>query len=115
MKYLFLVYGDEARPKLIVENERDAYNQACRAYDEALRASGYLTATARLQNSDAATVRVQNEMLVLNEGLVAETKEQLFALYFITAWDLNEAVRLASRMPQARRGFIQIRATLLEP
>ncbi len=45
----------------------------------------------------------------VTDGPFAETKEQLGGFYLIEARDLNEAIRLASRMPPARLGCIEVR------
>ena len=43
------------------------------------------------------------------DGPFAETREQLGGFYLIEARDLNEAIRLASKMPPARLGSIEVR------
>ena len=109
MQYLFLAYRDVSQWEILSARERYAFDKACLAIYEALRDSGYLLGTVRLQNySTATTVRVQNGKLSLTDSPFTETKEQLVGLFFINARDLNEAVRLASKMPQARHGPIQV-------
>ncbi|MCL5995142.1 MAG: YciI family protein [Chloroflexi bacterium] len=110
MRYLFLAYGDEQHLNALSAGERDAFECACLANDEALRKSGHLIAVEELQSSSTATtVRVQNGKVSLSGGPYAETKEQLIRLFFIKARDLNEAIRVASKMPQARGGPIEVR------
>ena len=110
MRYLFLAYEDEHYLNALSTVERDAFESACRANDEALRRSGYLIAVEDLQSSaTAATVRVQNGEVSLSSGPYAGTKERLMQLFFIRAGDLNEAIRVASNMPQARGGPIEVR------
>jgi hypothetical protein len=41
----------------------------------------------------------------------AETKEQLGGFFLIDARDLNEAIQIASRLPGARLGCIEVRPT----
>ena len=55
------------------------------------------------------TVRVRNGKASVIDGPLAKTKEQLTGLFFIDARDLNEAIQVASQMPQARRGPIEVR------
>ena len=57
----------------------------------------------------AMTVRVRNGQVSITDGPFAETKEQLGGFYLIEARDLNEAIRLAARMPPARLGSIEVR------
>jgi hypothetical protein len=113
MRYLFLAYGDEKQLDAMSTSERDALANACLANDEALRKSGHLLAVQGLQSSrTAATVRVQNGKVSITDGPFAETKEQLVGIFTINARDLNEAIRVASKMPQARGGPIEVRPIL---
>jgi hypothetical protein len=43
------------------------------------------------------------------DGPFAETKEQLGGFYLIEARDLNDAVRVAARIPSARLGSVEVR------
>jgi hypothetical protein len=109
MKYVLLAYNDEALLGSMPPGELDALSAACAANDEALRASGHLLAVAGLQSGDIATiVRVQNGRLALAEGPYVHTNEQLAGIFTIEARDLNEAIQVASRMPQARGGPIEV-------
>ena len=116
MKYLFLIYRDEKWLEAMSTSERDVFETACLTNDEMLRKSGHLIAFEDLQSSrSATTVRVQNGKLSLADGPYAETKEQLIGLFFISARDLNEAIRVASKMPQARGGPIEVRPLQRRP
>jgi hypothetical protein len=110
MKYVLLAYGDEQQLEAMPNSEREALGDACMANDEALRRSGHLLAVEGLQSSrTAAIVRVENGSVSVNVGPYAETKEQLVGIFTIDARDLNEAIQLASNMPQARSGPIEVR------
>src|SRR5436853_1907948 len=113
MRYLFLAYGDETRLDAMSAGERDALGDECMANDELLRKSGHLLAVQGLERScTAATVRIQNGKVCVASGSVAQTKEQLIGIFTINARDLNEAIRVASQMPQARGGPIEVRPLL---
>ena len=43
------------------------------------------------------------------DGPFAETKEQLGGYYLIEAHDLNDAIQVASRIPGARHGSVEVR------
>ena len=43
------------------------------------------------------------------DGPFAETKEQFGGYYVIEAGDLNEAIQVASRIPGARLGCVEVR------
>ena len=110
MKYLFLAYGDEKRLEAMSTSERDAFENACRASDEMLQQSGHLLAVEGLQGGrNAITVRIWNGKVSVTDGPFVETNEQLLKLFFVNARDLNEAIQVASKMPQVRGGPIEVR------
>jgi hypothetical protein len=103
MKYLCLVYMDERRLEEIDDNE-------CMACGDALRQSGKMIAGQALQSvQTATTVRVRNGRVSVTDGPFAETKEQLAGFYMIEAKDLNEAIQVATKIPPARVGSIEVR------
>ena len=57
----------------------------------------------------ATTVRVRNGRTSTTDGPFAETKEQLGGYYLIEARDLNDAIQVASKIPAARTGCIEVR------
>ena len=103
MKYLCLVYGAESDIRTMDDHE-------CLAFDQGLRASGRCIASEALQPVETATtLRVRNSKLAVSDGPFAETKEQLAGFYLIDARNLNEAIELASKIPPARVGSIEVR------
>jgi hypothetical protein len=103
MKYLCLVYLDEKRLEEVPDAE-------CVALDAGLRADGRCLASEALQSvNTATTVRVRNGQVAVTDGPFAETKEQLAGFYMVEARDLNEAIQIASRIPPARIGSIEVR------
>ena len=103
MKYLCLVYIEEARLSEIADRE-------CMAYGDDLRQSGRLLAAEALESVETATtVRVRHGKLSVTDGPFAETKEQLAGFYLVEARDLNEAIQIAGRIPPARTGCIEVR------
>ena len=105
MKYLCLVYLDEKKLAEVPDSE-------CMAFGEGLEKSGHRIAAEALQSvHTATTVRVRNGKMSMTDGPFAETKEQLAGFYLIDAKDLNEAVQLASKIPPARVGSIEVRPT----
>jgi hypothetical protein len=116
MNYLFLAYRDEKQWQTLPAGERDALEAACLANEQELRQSGHLLAVGALQDSGAAlTVRLINGQVALGEDSLAGTARPLIRLFFIEARDLNEAIRVASQMPQARQGPIEVRPVSTEP
>lgn len=103
MKYLCLVYSDEEQLKAVTDAE-------CMAFGDELRESGRRIAAEALEPvHSAATVRVREGSVTVTDGPFAETKEQLAGFYLIDAADLDEAIRIASNIPPARVGSIEVR------
>ena len=103
MKYLCLVYGEE-------ERMREVDDRHCLAFDQSVRESGHCVASEALEPvATATTVRVRNGKVSVTDGPFAETKECLAGFYMIEARDLNEAISLASRIPPAQVGSIEVR------
>lgn len=103
MKYLCLVYGEEDRIAAMDDHH-------CLAVDAELRAGGHCIASEALQPvATATTVRIRNGRMSVSDGPFAETKETLAGFYLIEARDLNEAIRLAAKIPPAAVGCIEVR------
>ena len=103
MKYLCLVYLDEKRLNELPDEE-------CVEFDTAIRNSGHCIASEALESvQTATTVRMRNGRLSVTDGPFAETKEQLAGFYMVEAKNLDEAIRLASEIPPARVGCIEVR------
>jgi hypothetical protein len=110
MKYLCLIYYDENKLDSLPEAERDALYAEAYAYYDELVSRGYALAGDALQSVEAATtLRSRREKLSITDGPYVETKEQLGGFILIEARDLNEAIRLASRIPPARLGGVEVR------
>ena len=79
-------------------------------FDTAIRNSGHCIASEALESvQTATTVRMRNGKASITDGPFAETKEQLAGFYMIEARDLNEAIQIASKIPPARVGSIEVR------
>jgi len=103
MKYLLLVYGEEAKM-------REVDDLSCLAFDKSVRESGHSVASEALQPvATATTVRVRNGKMAVTDGPFAETKECLAGFYMVEARDLNEAIQIASRIPPAQIGSVEVR------
>ena len=103
MNYLCLVYLDEKRLEELPDEE-------CVAFDTTIRKSGHCVASEALESVETATtVRVRNGKSSVTDGPFAETKEQLAGFYMIAARDLDEAIQIASKIPPARVGSVEIR------
>ena len=103
MKYICLVYGEEEKIGAMSDDE-------CMEYDAAIRKSGQCIASEALQRvSTAKTVRVRNGKMSVIDGPFAETKEALAGFYLVDAPDMNAAIDIASKIPPAQVGCIEVR------
>lgn len=103
MKYLCLVYLSEEKWSAV--DDRECFNCG-----NGLRSSGVLLAAEPLHPVDTATtVRVRHGKVTVTDGPFAETKEQLAGFYLVDAKDLDEAIQIASTIPPAREGSIEVR------
>jgi hypothetical protein len=110
MKYLLLIYENEAGWEKVTEAEQGQIFQEYMDYTSAIRKSGHHVAGEALQpTSSATTVRVKNGKTLTTDGPFAETREQLGGFYMVEAKDLDEAIGLAARIPAARTGSIEVR------
>lgn len=110
MKYLCLIYDEEAKLAGMSKDQSEAFMGEYFAFTEAIKKSGHFLGGEALQPVATATsVRVRNGKVSTTDGPFAETKEQLGGYYFINAKDLNDAIQVASRIPSARVGTIEVR------
>ena len=110
MRYLCLIYDEETKLAVRPKSEADAFTAEYFAFTEGIRKSGhYLGGEALQPVQTATTVRVRNGKLSTTDGPFAETKEQLGGFYLINARDLNDAIQVASKIPSARLGSVEVR------
>ncbi len=109
MKYLCLICAEtlmEQMPEAEAERHYEEYSE----FTEGIRKGGHFIGGNRLEPPDAAiTIRVRQGKVSITDGPFAETKEQLGGYYLIEAQDLNEAIQVASRIPGARIGCVEVR------
>ena len=112
MQYHCLVYFD---PQKVFNDspEANALLEEIGPHAAALKASGHLIMSQPLNlPREAITVRVRDGKTSATDGPFMETKEMLGGLVLIEARDLNEAVRIASEMPHAKLGSIEVRPVI---
>jgi len=85
-------------------------NRASLEYDKELRKNGHFVAAAALQlPKTAKTVRSRGGRIAMTDGPFAETKEVLGGFIFIEARNMEEALRIAGKIPMAKFGSIEVR------
>jgi len=111
MKYILLIYGNEAAMQAASKEETDRMHAAYMAYTEAMKNAGVIAGGERLRpSSSGTTVRVTDGKTNVLNGPYAETKEQLGGFYMIDVPDLDAALSWAARCPTAANGTIEVRA-----
>ena len=106
MKYMALIYGNEEAWDALSEEEQQRVTERYMA----LAREPVTVGGDELQDPDTATtIRVRDGETLTTDGPFAETKEQLGGFYLVDCKDLDEAIEVAARIPDVRRGSIEIR------
>jgi hypothetical protein len=109
MRFLCLICAEKVMEWMEPDEAARHYDEY-RVFTDELRARGQLVDTNRLLPPDAAvTVRVRHGEVATTDGPFAETKEHFGGYYVIEARDMNEAIRLAARIPGAKQGCVEVR------
>jgi hypothetical protein len=115
MEYLCLIYQDDNKLAALSDADLDAIVGGCIAWTEDIEQSGHHVLCAGLQSvRTAVTVRNRNGKVSATDGPFAETKEHLGGFTIIRARDLNEAIAIASKLPAAITGSVEVRP-LMKP
>jgi hypothetical protein len=110
MKYLFLLYADEATFNRLSPKDREEGVASYATYTQALTKAGVLVASNRLRPvSTATTVRARGNDFQVMDGPFAESKEELGGFYLVDVPDLDAALKWAKQCPGARHGVIEVR------
>jgi hypothetical protein len=105
-----LICNDENATLAISEAEQQAVLAGYGTFQAEMGARGLLEGGARLRpTSDATTVRVVDDEVLTGDGPFAETKEQIGGYYIADCKDLDEAIEVASKIPHAKYGTIEVR------
>ncbi|MDN3638829.1 YciI family protein [Simiduia curdlanivorans] len=107
MHYMLLIYSDEND---WTETEREACMLASMAICDELTEQGKLIAASPLHSvSTATSLRIRAGKRLITDGPFAETSEQLGGYYIVDVDNLDQAVAIASRLPPAKKGTVEIR------
>ncbi len=110
MKYMLLVHHDEEAFSKIPETKRQEMLEESVQLTHQLHANGqYLHASPLHPAATGVIVRVREGKQFVTDGPFAETREQLAGYFLIEAKDLNEAIRIATRVPGGRIGTVEVR------
>jgi hypothetical protein len=116
MQYVLLIYWNESEAQKRTSEEKSKIFGEYMQFSGDIRKSGQFKGGEPLQPvSTATTVRVRDGKVLKTDGPFAETREQLGGFYLVEAKDLDEAVSVAARIPDARNGSIEVRPVILMP
>ena len=112
MKYALLIYTQESVEAAMPPAEQQAYMASYLAFGEQYK--DQITGGEALHPTSSATsVRVRDGKTLSTDGPFAETKEQLGGFYLVEAKDLDEAIQIASGIPGAQGGTIEVRPVMV--
>ena len=109
MRYIALIYGDEAtRPGQGTPESQEIVKEYFSYGEDVVKAGVFKAGDALLPTQTATTVRVRDGKTLTTDGPFAETKEQLGGFYILDCKNLDEAIAWAAKIPDARRGTASI-------
>lgn len=113
MKYLLLIYSDEAA--WTDETRQACYAKSTELTKELAAVGQFLGASPLQPVSTATSVRVRNGKPLVTDGPFAETHEQLGGYFLIEAANLDQALAIAARIPAASVGTVEVRPVVELP
>jgi hypothetical protein len=114
MLYALLVYADQAGWADISEEDAaarraEAMPRWLAAFEEIGTADPGYTGIELDSAAEAKVVRIREGERIVTDGPFAETKELVGGLFLAELPDLDEAIRIASIVPAAEYGSLEIR------
>jgi hypothetical protein len=114
MKYMLLIHGNEGQGPQYGTKEFEAYMGEYFAATERYKKDGVFVGGEALQPvATATTLRVRNGKNQTMDGPFMETKEQLGGFYILDCKNLDEAIKYAAMIPDARIGGVEIRPVMV--
>jgi hypothetical protein len=113
VKYMLLIYADE---QAWTESERElCYGESIELTHQLQAKGQYLGASPLQPVATATSIQVREGKRTIKDGPFSETREQLGGFFLVEAKDLDEAISIASRIPGARKGTVEIRPVVELP
>ncbi len=113
MQYLLLVYVDERAdaglPAVELARRWRGYE---RLTEDLIDGGAFVSAAALESTETATTVQVRDESTTTADGPSLEGPKQLAGYYRVECADLDEAIVLAARIPDASTGSVEIRPVM---
>jgi len=112
MQYALLIYTNETADTNASQQEQQAVMAAYNAFGNEFREK-ITGGEALMPTNLATTVQVRDGKTLSTDGPFAETKEQLGGFYLVNATDLDDAIHIASHIPGAAVGRIEVRPVMV--
>jgi hypothetical protein len=113
-QYMLLLYATEVDGDELAA--REAEMPVWMQLNESLEEAGLLVAAGRLHpTTTATTVTAMSGEAELTDGPFAITKEVLGGYYLVEAENLDEALKVAKRIPLTRYGRVEVRPVMEVP
>jgi hypothetical protein len=109
VKYMLLIYFDEAWGKLSLTERQQIYEEQLQLAEQLTANGQYLAGAPLHPPSTATSIRVLGGKRLVTDGPFAETREHLGGFMLIDARDLDEAMAIAARGAVARVGTVEVR------
>lgn len=110
MQYVLLICTDETQEMAKSEAATAATLAQYGAFGKEMGQRGVLSGGARLRwTTEAVTVSVPKGKVLVSDGPFAETKEQIGGFFLVDCKDRDEAIEIASKIPGAKYGKIEVR------
>jgi hypothetical protein len=110
VRYMCLVHFDLSIMRNASLEAQQDLDRRSLAYNEELKRSGHYVISQAIQDPWSATlVRKRDGTLAATDGPYMETKEQMAGFLLIEARDMEEAVKIAARVPIAEIGTVEVR------
>ncbi len=113
MRYLILIQSNPQSREVwegLSDEQRMAFGRAHLALTDELSGTGELVASEGLPDPSTATlVSVRGGRTLTSDGPFAEAKEYLAGFYLVDVPDLDRAVAIAAKAPDAATGSVEVR------
>jgi hypothetical protein len=114
VRYALLIYGDQSSWAGLTDEEKarlraEEMPRWISVMEELGRADPKMTGYELDAGETAKVVRVRDGERLVTDGPFAETKEIIGGMFILDLPDLDEAIRLASLVPSADHGSLEIR------
>ena len=108
MRFLLLLYGDEAAEAALSQEERMSIVGQHTEFHRGLKERGVLVASEPLEPSSSARTMRRHDRTV-TDGPFMEAREQLGGFYLVECADMDAAAELASGLPDSPGLVVEIR------